>query len=85
MPIYDQSLLFKFLIFEGAQAGLCWFTIVNQRKAYQEAFDNFDVIRVASYDTHKMHELLANSVVVRNKLKIKAAVNRFGAAGIWTF
>ena len=75
VPIHDDSLLFEFLILEGAQAGLSWSTILNKRKAYQEAFDNFDVVRVASYDTHKIHELLTNSGIVRNKLKIKAAVS----------
>lgn len=75
VPIHDDRLLFEFLILEGAQAGLSWSTILNKRKAYQEAFDHFDVVRVASYDTHKIHELLANPGIVRNQLKIKAAVS----------
>jgi len=75
VPVHDDKIMFEFLILEGAQAGLSWSTILNKRKTYQEAFDNFDVDRVASYDIHKMDELCANSGIVRNKLKIKAAVS----------
>lgn len=75
VPIHDDRLLFEFLILEGAQAGLSWSTILNKRKAYQVAFDYFDVVKVASYDTHKIHQLLANPGIVRNQLKIKAAIS----------
>ena len=75
VPIHDDKMLFEFLILEGAQAGLSWSTILNKRTAYREAFDHFDVVTVASYDTHKIHELLANPGIVRNKLKIKSAVS----------
>jgi len=75
LPIHDDRLLFEFLILEGAQAGLSWSTILNKRKAYQEAFDQFDVVTVASYDEHKINNLLTNSDIVRNRLKIKSAVS----------
>ncbi len=75
VPIHDDRLLFEFLILEGAQAGLSWSTILNKRIAYRLAFDHFDVVRVASYDAHKINELLANPGIVRNQLKIKAAIS----------
>jgi len=75
VPIHDDRLLFEFLILEGAQAGLSWSTILNKRKAYQEAFDQFDVVTVANYDAHKISSLLTNSGIVRNRLKIKSAVS----------
>ena len=74
VPIHDDRCLFEFLILEGAQAGLSWSTVLNKRRAYQEAFDHFDVERVASYDDYKMNELFANPGIIRNKLKIKAAI-----------
>ncbi len=75
VPIHDDRLLFEFLILEGAQAGLSWSTILNKRMAYREAFDQFDVVKVASYDDHKTNELLVNPGIVRNKLKINSAVS----------
>jgi DNA-3-methyladenine glycosylase I len=67
-------LLFEFLILEGAQAGLSWITILRKREAYREAFDSFDPQRVAAYDEAKVAELLANPGIIRNRLKINAAV-----------
>jgi DNA-3-methyladenine glycosylase I len=74
VPVHDDRLLFEFLILEGAQAGLSWATILNKRDGYRKAFDNFDVSRVASYDDKKINQLLVNPDIVRNKLKINAAV-----------
>ena len=74
VPVHDERLLFEFLILEGAQAGLSWSTILNKRKAYIQAFDNFEPTKVASYDDAKVQALLANTGIVRNRLKIQAAI-----------
>jgi len=74
-PVHDDRLLFEFLILEGAQAGLSWTTILRKRDAYRLAFDGFDPERVAGYDETKVAELLADPGIVRNRLKIAAAVN----------
>ena len=73
-PIHDDNLLFEFLILEGAQAGLSWRTILQKREAYRTAFDGFDPASVATYDANKVDELLANPGIVRNRLKIQAAI-----------
>ncbi len=73
-PEHDDRTLFEFLILEGAQAGLSWFTILKKRDAYRAAFDGFDPARVAAYDEAKIVELLANPGIVRNRLKIRAAI-----------
>ncbi len=70
----DDRLLFEFLILEGAQAGLSWSTILNKRESYRATFDNFDPQTVAAYDDEKIAELLRNSGIVRNRLKVNAAV-----------
>jgi DNA-3-methyladenine glycosylase I len=74
VPVHDERTLFEFLILEGAQAGLSWSTILNKRQAYIQAFDNFEPAKVASYDDSKVQGLLANSGIVRNRLKIQAAI-----------
>jgi DNA-3-methyladenine glycosylase I len=74
VPVHDDRLLFEFLVLEGAQAGLSWSTILNKREGYRKAFDNFAVENVARYDEHKINALLANPEIIRNKLKITAAV-----------
>ena len=74
VPVHDDRTLFEFLILEGAQAGLSWSTILNKRQAYIQAFDNFEATKVASYDDAKIQVLLANVGIVRNRLKIQAAV-----------
>jgi len=74
VPVHDDRLLFEFLILEGAQAGLSWSTILNKRDGYRLAFDNFDAETIAGYDDRKISELLANPAIVRNRLKIHAAV-----------
>ena len=75
VPLHDDRLLFEFLILEGAQAGLSWATILNKREAYRQAFDHFDIQKVANYSKEKIESLLQNKGIVRNKLKINAAVN----------
>ncbi len=62
------------LILEGAQAGLSWITVLNKREAYREAFDGFDPAKVAVYDEAKIEELMANAGIIRNRLKINAAI-----------
>ena len=74
VPIHDDRLLFEFLILEGAQAGLSWITILKKRENYRKAFDNFHPGKVALYDEGKIEELLNNRGIVRNRLKIRAAV-----------
>lgn len=74
VPVHDDRLLFEFLILEGAQAGLSWSTILNKRDGYRKAFDNFAAENMAHYDDKKIAELLANPDIVRNKLKVNAAV-----------
>ena len=72
--MHDDHKLFEFLILEGAQAGLSWITILRKRESYRAAFDGFDVTRVASYDAGKIETLLQNPGIVRNRLKVAAAV-----------
>jgi DNA-3-methyladenine glycosylase I len=74
VPVHDDRTLFEFLILEGAQAGLSWITILRKRENYRAAFDRFDAARVAAYDANKIESLLQNSGIVRNRLKIQAAV-----------
>jgi DNA-3-methyladenine glycosylase I len=74
VPVHDDKLLFEFLILEGAQAGLSWSTILNKRDNYRRAFDRFDPRKVAKYDARKIKQLLADAGIVRNRLKINAAV-----------
>ncbi|MBU7047487.1 MAG: DNA-3-methyladenine glycosylase I [Theionarchaea archaeon] len=73
-PVYDDNRLFEFLILEGAQAGLSWSTILKRRESYREAFDNFDPQKVAHYNEEKTDELLSNKGIIRNKMKVKAAI-----------
>ncbi len=74
VPRHDDRALFKFLILEGAQAGLSWDTILRKRDNYRKAFDNFDVHLVAKYNQRKINQLLANPGIIRNRLKINAAI-----------
>lgn len=75
VPIHDDNKLFEFLILEGAQAGLSWSTILKKRKHYQKVFDNFDPKRVAKYNEEKFQKLLVDPGIVRNRLKIRSAIN----------
>jgi DNA-3-methyladenine glycosylase I len=74
VPVHDDRRLFEFLILEGAQAGLSWTTILRKRDSYRAAFNHFDPRVVASYDQRQVDELLANPGIVRNRLKIRAAI-----------
>jgi DNA-3-methyladenine glycosylase I len=74
VPVHDDKKLFEFLILEGAQAGLSWLTVLKKRESYREAFDDFDVEKVALYDENKIQELLNNPGIIRNKLKVRSAV-----------
>ena len=74
VPIHDDRLLFEFLTLEGAQAGLSWSTILRKRDAYRKAFANFDPEHVARFDRRKIDSLLGNAGIVRNRLKILAAI-----------
>jgi DNA-3-methyladenine glycosylase I len=97
VPVHNDKKLFEFLILEGAQAGLSWITVLKKRAAYREAFDNFDFNKVATYKTKKISQLLNNSGIIRNRLKIHSAVqnakafieirNEFGTFNkyIWQF
>ncbi|WP_274366196.1 DNA-3-methyladenine glycosylase I [Paenibacillus thermotolerans] len=74
VPVYDDRLLFEYLVLEGAQAGLSWITVLKKREHYREAFDNFDLEKVAAYDDTKIESLLQNPGIIRNRLKINSAV-----------
>jgi DNA-3-methyladenine glycosylase I len=74
VPVHDDRILFEFLILEGAQAGLSWSTILRKRPNYRLAFDQFDPVVVAGYSDQKVAEMLQNPGIVRNRLKISAAV-----------
>ena len=73
-PVHDDRRLFELLILEGAQAGLSWSTILNKRDNYRKAFDDFDARRIARYTDAKAARLLADAGIVRNRLKIAAAI-----------
>jgi DNA-3-methyladenine glycosylase I len=97
VPVHDDRLLFEFLVLEGAQAGLSWSTILNKRRNYRRAFDNFNAGKIAGYNSRKVKSLLADAGIVRNRLKISAAIENakaflavqkeFGSfdAYIWSF
>lgn len=74
IPCFEDKKLFEMLILEGAQAGLSWETILNKRENYRKAFDNFNPLKISEYKEDKINELLANSGIVRNKLKINSAI-----------
>lgn len=74
VPVHDDRTHFEFLILEGAQAGLSWSTILHKRQNYRRAFDNFDPQKVAAYDEEKIAQLLQDPGIVRNRLKVRSAV-----------
>jgi len=74
VPVHDDRKLFEFLILEGAQAGLSWITILRKRENYRLAFDHFDPEKISRYDQAKVEGLLQNPGIIRNKLKIRAAI-----------
>jgi len=75
VPVYDDQKLFEFLILETFQAGLSWITILKKRENFRLAFDHFDYLKVAAYSEVKIQELMQNSGIIRNQLKIRAAVS----------
>src|SRR3979490_1919783 len=74
VPVHDDRKWFEFLILEGAQAGLSWDTILKKRENYRAAFDGFDAKKIARYDRRKMQALMSDAGIIRNRLKIAAAV-----------
>jgi DNA-3-methyladenine glycosylase I len=97
VPVHDDRKQFEFLILEGAQAGLSWSTVLNKREGYRKAFANFDPVKVARFSEKKIETLIQNPAIIRNRLKITAAINNarafldiqteFGSfdAYIWAF
>jgi DNA-3-methyladenine glycosylase I len=97
VPLHNDRKLFEFLLLDGFQAGLSWLTILKKRCSYRKAFDHFDPLKIAAYDLPKVEELLANKGIIRNRLKIEAAIqnarsflaikNEFGSFDkyIWQF
>ncbi|WP_305908775.1 DNA-3-methyladenine glycosylase I [Methylomarinum sp. Ch1-1] len=75
VPVHDDRLLFEFLILEGAQAGLSWRTILNKREAYRAALANFDANTIAAYGEESLQQLLQNPGIIRNKMKLRSAIN----------
>jgi DNA-3-methyladenine glycosylase I len=73
-PIHDDRLLFEFLILEGFQAGLSWLTVLNKRENFRKAFMNFDAKKIAKFDKNKVEELMLDAGIIRNRLKIEAAI-----------
>jgi DNA-3-methyladenine glycosylase I len=80
VPQHDERALFELLILEGAQAGLAWSTILRKREGYRRAFDNFDAARIARYGEADVARLLADPGIVRNRLKVAAAISNARAA-----
>jgi len=74
VPVHDDDQWFEFILLEGAQAGLSWDTILQKRARYREAFDGFDARKIARYGAHKVRQLLADPGIVRNRMKIQAAI-----------
>jgi len=70
VPVWDDRILFEFLVLEGAQAGLSWITVLRKREAYRQLFDNFDVEKIARYRDSKLDRLLLNPAIIRNRLKV---------------
>lgn len=75
VPVFDDRILFEFLILEGAQAGLSWITVLRKRENYRQAFAAFDPAKVARFTDAKVAKLLDNPGIVRNRLKVNAAVS----------
>jgi DNA-3-methyladenine glycosylase I len=74
VPVHDDRTLFEFVVLEGAQAGLSWSTILNKRDHYRKAFDKFDARKIAKYQQGKVDALLGDAGIVRNRMKIAAAI-----------
>ena len=74
VPVHDDRMLFEMINLEGAQAGLSWLIILKRRESYRKAFDNFDAEKIANYSAAKQEELLKDTGIVRNRLKVNAVV-----------
>lgn len=74
VPVKDDATLFEFLVLETFQAGLSWLTILRKRENFRKAFDQFDYIKIATYDANRVHLLLQDPGIIRNKLKVNATV-----------
>ncbi len=74
VPVHDDGKLFEFLLLEGAQAGLSWLTVLRKREGYRAAFEGFDPVKIAHYGDEDRARLLSDSGIVRNRLKINAAI-----------
>ncbi len=74
-PVHDDRTLFEFLVLEGAQAGLSWLTILKRREGYRSAFEGFDPRKIAQYDAVKVRRLLADRGIIRNRLKVRSAID----------
>jgi DNA-3-methyladenine glycosylase I len=79
VPLHDERQLFEFLILETFQAGLSWITVLRKRDNFRKAFDNFEFKKIALYDEDKVQELLQNAGIIRNKLKVRAAISNANA------
>ena len=75
VPVFEDNILFESLTLEIFQSGLSWITILKKREGFLKAFDSFDIYKIAAYDIKKEKELIANTNIVRNNLKIKATIN----------
>ncbi len=75
VPNFDDKYLYEMLILESFQAGLSWECVLNKRESFREAYDNFHLEKVVSYDDNKINELLNNKEIIRNKRKINASIN----------
>lgn len=75
VPVYDDRVFFEFLILESAQAGLSWYTILQRRQGYRQAFAEFDPIKVSKFDENMVEQLMQNTAIIRNRKKIEAAIN----------
>ena len=74
-PLHDDNKIFEFMVLDAFQAGLSWNTIINKRKNFEKAFDNFDPVKIAKYKESKIQKLLNDAGIIRNKMKIRATVN----------
>ncbi|GGF78444.1 DNA-3-methyladenine glycosylase I [Paenibacillus albidus] len=77
-PLYDDLKLFELLMLEGMQAGLSWYTILKKRESFRSAFDGFDPERIVRYDEAKISELMNDSGIIRNRLKIESIIRNAG-------
>ena len=75
VPVHDDSKQFEFLVMESAQAGLSWLTILKRREGYRRLYDDFDAEKVARYDENRINEMMADTGIIRNRMKIESSIN----------